>query len=253
MKKINIGILDDELHSVESLALHLDELFPDFEIVYKSNKVQEAIHRLPNMDIDLLFLDIEMPGMNGFQLLEQLKDRKFDVIFITAYSEYAIQAFKAKAINYLLKPIDEEELEVAINKWLESYKDTSYSNKIESLIDYLKKDGKMKSKISVPVMDGFEFVEINDIVYCQSNNNYTQIHLKSGEKLTVSRTLKGVEEILNAYFFIRVHQSYIINPNYLHKYSRSEGGYLVLNDDIRIPISNAKRSLIVNLFNSLGK
>ncbi|HLS70545.1 MAG TPA: LytTR family DNA-binding domain-containing protein [Chitinophagaceae bacterium] len=253
MKKIKIGILDDELHSVESLTLHLEELFPDFDIVYKSTKVQEAISKLPEIEIDLLFLDIEMPGMNGFQLLEQIQDRKFDVIFITAYSEYAIEAFKAKAINYLLKPIDEEELENAINKWLENYEDSSYSNKIESLIDYLKKEGMMKSKISVPVMDGFEFVEINDIVYCQSNNNYTQIYMRNGDKFIISRTLKGVEEILNAYFFIRVHQSYIINPNYLSKYSRSEGGYLVLLDDIRIPISNAKRSLIVSLFNSLGK
>jgi len=187
--------------------------------------------------------------------LEHLPDRKFDVIFTTAYSEYALQAFKAKAINYLLKPIDEEELKEAVQNW-EKNKRNNYSNNSENiklLLDHLKKEGFMKSKISVPVSDGYEFIEVNEIIYCKSQSNYTTLFLSGGGKILVSKTMKEVEKTLGRFFFIRVHQSYLINPNYMKKYYRNDGGYLMMQDKSSIPVSSSKRKLIVGLFDAIRK
>ncbi|HUH35376.1 MAG TPA: LytTR family DNA-binding domain-containing protein [Moheibacter sp.] len=251
---MNIAIIDDEVHCIESLVIHMNELFPKANVVYKTNKVQESVEKLKELPIDLLFLDIEMPGMTGFQLLEHFSERKFDVIFTTAYSEYAIKAFKAKAISYLLKPIDEEELKETIENWAqEKNKNHANEQNIDELIDQLKKEGFMKSKISVPISDGYEFVEVNDILYCNSQSNYTNLHLVNGSKILVSKTLKEVENALRNFFFIRVHQSYLINPNYMKKFSRNDGGYILMQNQESIPVSNAKKSLIVNLFDSVRK
>lgn len=252
---VKVGIIDDELHCIESLVLYLQELFPDIAIVYKTNVVHEALERLPDLAVDLIFLDIEMPGMSGFELLDQLPDRKFDVIFTTAYSQYAVQAFKARAINYLLKPIDEEELCAAISAWREGQQSfpQQEEDKLSALIEQLKKDGMMRNKISVPVMDGFEFIEVNNLLYCSSRNNYTTFHLADDTKLLVSKTIKEVEKTLEHFYFIRVHQSFLVNPNYMKKYVRSDGGYIIMENDERIPVSNARKQAVVSLFDSVRK
>src|SRR5690606_3573637 len=163
---MNIAILDDELHCVESLLFHIHQLFPDFKVVYKSTKPLEALNALRELDIDLLFLDVEMPEMNGFEFLEQFSKLPFDVVFTTAYSQYAIQAFKAQAINYLLKPIDEDELTEAINQWMErSSSQEDRANEIGDLLNHLKKENILENKIAIPVSDGLEFVEIRNILY----------------------------------------------------------------------------------------
>ncbi len=251
-KTVKIAIVDDEVHCIESLIIHLNELFPEFHLVYKTNNVQQAVNKLGELDIDLLFLDIEMPGMNGFQLLESFSERSFDVIFTTAYSEYALQAFKAKAISYLLKPIDEDELKEVVLTWRkERFQQPQKLQDIESLLDYLKKEGFMESKISVPITDGYEFIEVNQIIYCQSQSNYTTFYLLNGSKLLVSKTLKEVDRVLKNYFFIRVHQSYLVNPNFMKKFSRQDGGYLEMKNGQILPISRSKRSLVVDLFEAV--
>src|SRR5690606_36028746 len=152
---MNIAILDDELHCVESLLFHIHQLFPDFKVVYKSTKPHEALISMRELDIDLLFLDVEMPEMNGFEFLDQFHKLPFEVIFTTAYSQYAIQAFKARAINYLLKPIDEDELMEAINHWMErSSSQDSRTDEINNLLDHLKKENILENKIAIPVSDG---------------------------------------------------------------------------------------------------
>lgn len=249
---MNIAIVDDEVHCVESLSIHLNALFPDMNIVFKTNKVHEALDALPQLDIDLLFLDIEMPGLSGFQLLEQLPDRTFDVIFTTAYSQYAVQAFKIKAIDYLMKPIDEEELKATVEEWEESAIENKDSKKeIEQLIAYLKREGLLKTKIAVPISDGYEFVEVDSIMYCHSQSNYTQLHLCDGSKRIISKTLKEFEKTLGSFFFIRVHQSYIINPNFLKEFHRQDGGFLVMDNEDQIPVSNQKRKLITDFFEAI--
>lgn len=252
---MNIAIIDDEVHCIESLIIHINELYPKANVVYKTNKVQEAVDKLKELPIDLLFLDIEMPGINGFQLLDAIPEREFDTIFITAYSEYALKAFKAKAVSYLLKPLDESELKEAIDNWIKIRKNTldSQNQNIDEVLEYLKKEGFMKSKISVPISDGYEFIEVNDIIYCNSQSNYTYIHLSDGNKVLVSKTLKEVESALANFFFLRVHQSYLINPNYMKRFSRHDGGYIIMENKENIPVSNSKRNLIVNIFDSVKK
>lgn len=250
---MNIAILDDELHCVESLLFHIHQLFPDFKVVYKSTKPLEALNALRELDIDLLFLDVEMPEMNGFEFLEQFSKLPFDVVFTTAYSQYAIQAFKAQAINYLLKPIDEDELTEAINQWMErSSSQEDRANEIGDLLNHLKKENILENKIAIPVSDGLEFVEIRNILYCQSQNNYTSIFLKDGEKIFISRTLKDVENLLKKFLFLRVHQSYLINPSYMQKYIRNDGGYIIMSNQQRIPISTSKKSLVSDIFEGIN-
>lgn len=252
---MKIAIIDDEVHCVEGLVLHIKSKFPEAEIVFKGTRPEEALQSLIDTQPDLLFLDVEMPGMNGFELLNQLQDYSFDVIFTTAYSQYAAQAFKAKAVNYLLKPIDDNELETAVLEWKEEKEKGSNlsSEKLQELLTYMKREGIMKNKIAVPVSDGFEFLETNDILYCQAQGNYTQLFTIENRKLLLSKTLKDFETLLDKYFFIRVHKSFLINPNHIKKYCRNDGGYLVMLNEKSIPVSNSKKELITNLFDAIIK
>ncbi|MDT0642812.1 LytTR family DNA-binding domain-containing protein [Zunongwangia sp. F363] len=252
---MRVAIIDDEVHCVEGLVLHLKSKFPETEIVFKGTRPEDALLALPDARPDLLFLDVEMPGMNGFELLEQLPEDSFDVIFTTAYSQYAAQAFKAKAVNYLLKPIDEMELQSAVMQWKEEreMKNNLSSERIKELLTYMKREGILKNKIAVPVSEGFEFIETNEILYCQSQNNYTLLFTVDNRKLVLSKTLKEFEKLLDKYFFIRIHKSYLINPNYMKKYYRNDGGYLVMQDGKSVPVSKNKKELITNLFDAITK
>lgn len=252
---MRIAILDDEVHCVEGLVLHIKSKFPEAEIVFKGTKPEDALVSIPNVNPDLLFLDVEMPGMNGFELLDQLSVENLDVIFTTAYSQYAAQAFKAKAVNYLLKPIDETEFETAVLQWKErKEKNKSLSSEnMNELLNHMKREGILKNKIAVPVSEGFEFIETNEILYCQSQNNYTLLFTVDNRKLVLSKTLKEFEKKLDKYFFIRIHKSYLINPNYMKKYYRNDGGYLVMQDGKSIPVSKNKKDLITNLFDAITK
>lgn len=252
---MRVAIIDDEVHCVEGLVLHLMSKFPETEIVFKGTKPEDALLSLSDANPELLFLDVEMPGMNGFELLEQLGNDSFDVIFTTAYSQYAAQAFKAKAVNYLLKPIDELELQAAVLQWKEEreMKNNLSSDKIKELLVYMKREGILKNKIAVPFSDGFEFIETNEILYCQSQNNYTLLFTIDKRKLMLSKTLKEFERLLDKYFFLRIHKSFLINPNYIKKYYRNDGGYLVMQDGKSIPVSKNKKDLITNLFDAISK
>lgn len=250
---MNIAIIDDESYCVESLQITLKYLYPDFKIVYKSTSPLDALKELPKTQPDLLFLDVEMPNLNGFELLEQLKKLSFDVIFTTAYSQYAVQAFNAQAVNYILKPIDEAELKKAVDCWLDKRHEGHNFIKISTFLNSLKKEGIVNSKIAVPTFDGFEFIVVKDILYCQSQNNYTCFHLMGGEEVLISKSLKETEKVLEEFYFIRSHQSFLINPNYMQKYIRSDGGYLVMVDGKKIPISNSKKDLVIGIFQSIIK
>src|SRR5690554_2072536 len=249
---MKIAILDDERHCVESLTLHLKGLFPEFPVVFKSTQPREAVEVLKQIEVDLLFLDVEMPVMSGFDVLEQFSELPFDVIFTTAYSQYAVKAFKAQAINYLLKPIDEEELKDAIETYLKD-KEASIPtpNNLEELLKNFVKTKSSKDKIAIPVSDGIEFIIVEDIVYCQSHSNYTSIHLNNNKKFMFSKTLKDTEAILEKYGFLRTHQSFLINPNHLKKYIRHDGGSVIMSNDIQIPISISKRKAIMEYLETL--
>ncbi|MDT0677177.1 LytR/AlgR family response regulator transcription factor [Autumnicola musiva] len=250
---MRIAIIDDEVHCVEGLVLHLKKMFPEIQVVFKGTQPEEALVSLADTRPDLLFLDVEMPGINGFELLDQFPDGSFDVIFTTAYSQYAAQAFKAKAVNYLLKPIDEMELQSAVLQWKKEreMKNSLSSDRMKELLTHMKREGILKNKIAVPVSEGFEFIETNEILYCQSQNNYTLLFTADKRKLVLSKTLKEFEKLLDKYFFIRIHKSFLINPNYMKKYYRNDGGYLVMQDGKSIPVSKSKKELITSLFDAI--
>lgn len=249
---MKVAILDDELHCVESLVLHLHSLFPKINVVYKATNPVEALERLQNMDIDLLFLDIEMPTMNGFEFLNSFSAINFDVIFTTAYSQYAVKAFKAQAINYLLKPLDEEELREALLTYMANKEESKRTpENLEALLNNFVREKSSKDKIAIPVSDGIEFINVEDIIYCQSQSNYTTIHLQNKKKLMFSKTLKDTQAILDKYGYLRVHQSFLINPSHLKKYIRNDGGSVIMSDDTQIPISGSKRKTIMAYLETL--
>ncbi|HLR36716.1 MAG TPA: LytTR family DNA-binding domain-containing protein [Chitinophagaceae bacterium] len=245
---MKIGILDDELHCVESLLLHLDQLFPDIKVAFTSTDPYEALDLVKKHAIHLLFLDIQMPAMDGFEFLNQVEEIKFDVIFTTAYSEYAIQAFKINAINYLLKPISESDLKEAVQSYSSKIRKRKAYEDTETLINALVQKHNMTDKIAVPVSDGIEFIAVNDIIYCQSQSNYTLLFLMDNKKIMFSKTLKETENTMSKYGFLRIHQSYLINPNHMVKFLRNDGGFITMSSGAELPISNANRKLVGNYF-----
>ena len=253
---MKVAIIDDEIHCIESLALDLNSIDEGIKVVYKCNRPQEALEKLPKLDVDILFLDVEMPGINGFELLEQLERFSFDIVFTTAYSQYAVQAFKLKAFNYLLKPVDVLELKEVLQQWKirkENLDTAASEDVVRQLLEQMKKEGMLKSKIAVPIADGYEFLETNQILFCQSENNYTNIFLANGTKLLISKTLKEVEKTLEKYLFMRIHQSFLINPNYMKNYHRKDGGYVMMDNGQRIPVSHHKKELLTGLFEAVSR
>ena len=252
---MRVGIIDDEVHCIESLILCLKSLDSSVEVVFKSSRVDDAIEVLERVEIDLLFLDVEMPRLNGFEFLEQLESINFDVVFTTAYSQYAVKAFKYKAFDYLLKPVGEKDLQMVLDKFVSKRADESSlaDREVSQFIQSLKKDNIITSKIAVPVSNGLEFIKVADILYAQSQNNYTLLYLSCGEKLLFSKTLKKVECTLKKYFFLRIHQSYLINPNYMKKYFRNDGGGVLMENGVTLPISHSKKEEIVSLFEAIAQ
>lgn len=252
---MRVGIIDDEIHCIESLILCLRSLDPTIEVAFKASRVDDALAALEKVEIDLLFLDVEMPQLNGFELLEQLDHISFDVVFTTAYSQYAVKAFKYKAFDYLLKPVGEKDLQLVLEKFNSKGRTENHMGvgELSQFIDLLKKDNVITSKIAVPVSDGLEFVKVEDILYAQSQNNYTLLFLSNGEKLLFSKTLKKVECTLKKHFFLRIHQSYLINPNYMKKYFRNDGGGVMMENGATLPISHHKKEEVVSLFEAIAK
>lgn len=250
---MKIAILDDETHCVESLVIHINSLFPEATIAYKSTKPKEALEVLKRIEIDILFLDVEMPIMDGFEFLDQFGEINFDVIFTTAYSQYAIQAFKAQAVNYLLKPIDEDELKDAINQQIKSKENLkNKSSDVSNLLEHFRKESILSNKIAIPTTDGIELIDICEIIYCNSQSNYTVIYTLSGKPITISKTLKEMEKCLEKFTFIRVHQSFLVNSKHIKKYIRNDGGFLLMVDNSQIPISQSKKSSVINFFEKLN-
>ncbi len=253
---MNIAIIDDEKHCVESLALDLQSLAIKTDIVLKSTAPVKCLQELVKLKIDLLFLDVEMPVLNGFELLEQLSQINFDVVFTTAHSEYAVKAFRNKAYNFLLKPVDIDDLEQVLRDWQtkkEAQDKLLNADAVHELLIKIKAEGLLKNKIAIPVAEGFEFLEVADIIYCQSENNYTRFILANNSQKLISKTLKEVEQTLNNYLFLRIHQSYLINPNYLKKYHKNDGGFVVMEPDKELPVSKNKKEMLVKLFEVISK
>jgi two-component system LytT family response regulator len=237
-------IIDDEPYCCEILAAMLESDCPDVEVISICSNASEGLAAIRQHSPDLVFLDVEMPKMNGFEMLEQLASINFHLIFTTSYDQYALKAIRFSAIDYLLKPIDREELNKAIQKVKDRFQIT-IPQQLEILMEKLKQSSSPVSKIALPTMEGLQMIPIENIVSCESDDNYTNIKLKTGKKLLVTRSLKEIEETLEQHSFIRVHRSYLVNLNEIEKYIKGEGGYLVMSDGTSIDVARNKKEVLL--------
>lgn len=244
---LNAVVVDDEKHCLETLSWQLQRFCPEVHLVATCNSAHEALAVLQKQSVDLVFLDIEMPHMNGFEMLQQINQIKFDVIFTTAYDMFAVKAFQFSAVDYLLKPIDKDQLQQAVQKVLLKGQAIS-AEQLNVLFQSLYQQAPNLQKIALPTMEGLEFIQSNQIVHCQSESNYTHIFLQNGTKLLISKTLKETEEMLTGHNFMRVHHSHLINLNHIKKYVKGDGGYVIMSNDASINVSRSRKEDLLKAF-----
>ena len=233
--------VDDELHCLQTLEIIIRDYCPNVTIMEQCSSGKDALIAIEKHQPDLVFLDIEMPFMNGFELLEHFPTIPFSVIFTTSYNQYAIKAIHLSALDYLLKPIDPTDLIEAVQK-VEKRKQNASHEQLEILLSRLNQKKTNFSKIAIPTAEGFELVPFEQLVRCEAEDNYTHLYFKDKRKITACRTMKEMEEILIEFsVFKRVHHSYIVNLNEISKYVRGEGGYLVMSDGATISVSRSRK------------
>ena len=237
-------IIDDETDCCETIAELLQTHCPEVEVTGIYHNGAEALPAILQHQPDLVFLDVEMPKMNGFEMLEQLTQVNFDIIFTTSYDQYALKAIRFSAIDYLLKPIDRNELQKAVQKIMQRSQRT-ISKQVEILMQRIHQPAKSISKIALPTMEGLQMIPVDSIISCESDGNYTTLLLKTRQKLVVSTSLKEMEEVLEDYSFVRVHRSYLVNLNEVEKYVKGEGGYLVMSDGSSVDVSRNKKEILL--------
>ena len=245
---IRCVLIDDESNSLEMMEWLLKTYCPQVKIEAMCNAAAKGIEAINIYKPDLVFLDIEMPHMNGFDMLEQFDKLFFDVVFCTAYDQFAIRAFKYSALNYLLKPIDPEDLKETIRR-IEERKTTPSKEQLELLFQNIRQTAKPTvQRIALTTGDGMIFVPTSDIIYCQAESNYTSVVLTGGKKIVVSKVLKDIDEALSGPDFYRVHNSYLINLNQISKFVRGDGGYVIMADGATVSISRSRRQEFMELF-----
>ena len=247
-KQLRAVIIDDEIGSIDSLIWELEQFSKDVTVVGQSQDPYEGIKLIEKLAPDIVFLDISMPGINGFQLLEAIKNITFNVVFTTAFDQYAIEAFKANAIDYLLKPVMPEDIERVVEKIRVNSGTNHLQDKLKAFLDEFQNVNQSISTIALPTMEGLEFVEIADIIRCESSSNYTYIHVKNEKPILISKTLKDIEQLLSNHGFIRIHQSHLVNIKSIKKYMKGKSGSLILKDGSVIPVSRSKKGEFLDKF-----
>jgi len=238
---INCIIVDDEVRSRDALAKLLSKHCPDLNIVAKAEDVETAKDCILKMQPELVFLDVEMSGNNGFDLLNEIKLINFDIIFVTAHEGFAVKAFRYSAIDYLTKPIDYRLLIEAVNKFKQKQKVELKQQRFELLIENLANNPHQCNRIAIPNPNGFEMINISDIIFCQADGNYTNIHLLSGLQILSSKTLKHFEDLLPKKTFFRIHKSFLININLIEKYERADGFRVIMKNKVVLEVSERNR------------
>ena len=246
---IKAVIVDDEPFCCSSLVILLERYCPEVKVTGIYHSGDDALQAIPEHHPQIVFLDIEMPGMNGFEMLEKLPAIDFEIIFTTSYDQYAIKAIRFSALDYLLKPIDREELQKAVQKVIER-SPHPFPQQLEILLQKIHQPISSAQKIALPSMEGLQMIDVNSIISCASDSNYTIFFIRNKKKIVVSRTLKEIEEMLEEYPFLRVHNSYLINLNEIDKYVKGEGGYLVMSDGSTIDVSRSKKETLLNKLRS---
>ncbi|MCC5920188.1 MAG: response regulator transcription factor [Cyclobacteriaceae bacterium] len=241
-------IVDDESRARKVLTLLIEEYCPHVDILGEANNLQEAIKKINSLKPNIVFLDIEMPGMSGLQLYEFYDEIDFSVIFTTAYSDFAIQAIKLSAIDYLLKPIQGEELQLAVNKVVQT---RPQMEQIEALKDNINPENTIK-KIGLPSSNGLNFIATDQIIYLQADGSYTNFFLLDGSKMVVSKKIKAFDFLQQDESFFRTHRSFIVNLNHIKRVSKTNGGTIVMNNSHELSIAKDKKDQLLQTLNTIG-
>ena len=244
MTKLRTIIIDDEPDCVNLLKFELLQHCPQIEVIGTFNSSTKALNEIDLLNLDLVFLDIEMPVMNGFELLEKLMPVNFNIIFVTAYNQFAIKAFRFSALDYLVKPFEVNDLVDAVVK--AEKKQQPSTAQLETLQRGIK--GTAISKIAIPGQNGVTFIEINDIVFAEASNNYTKLILLDKQPHIISKTLKDVQEVLEDRHFLRVHRQYIINLNHVKQFFRGDNMYVVMDNGENIPVARSQKDKLVERY-----
>jgi two-component system, LytTR family, response regulator len=246
---MKVLIVEDEVKGAKVLQKLLHVYCPQVEVLGMAHSVQEGATLITDLQPEVVFLDIEMPDGNGFDLLEKFKERNFQVIFTTAYQNFAIQAFKSHAVSYLLKPIDPDELQDAVAR-LQVVQKQDHTHRIanieQSLRDLLAQHS-APQRLAVHSVDGITYIESDKIIRLEADSNYTHIFLVGGKKITSSKTLKEYETTLSSLRFFRVHHAHIVNLNFIEKYIKGEGGYVVTSDQVTIEVSRRRKAELLKV------
>ncbi|HXB91849.1 MAG TPA: LytTR family DNA-binding domain-containing protein [Puia sp.] len=248
MEPIKAILIDDELSSLQNLEQKITEFCPGVKVVATIERPEEALFLIRHHRPDVIFLDIEMPRMNGFRMLSELGNYNFEIIFTTAYNHYAVDAIRISAFDYLTKPVSIPDLQEAVNRLARSL-NTRTKERLDILKQSLNDVSNPGNKIAVPTSEGLEFILIKDIVRIESSSNYSRIHFVKGAPILVTKQLKDFEEILFPYRFFRVHNSHLINLGYIRKYIRGEGGIVVMENGDEVDVSRRKKDDFLRLIN----
>lgn len=244
-------IIEDEQKSRELLDAMIQKNCPELEIIGHASDVPQGVELIRGLKPDLVFLDISMPNGTGFEVLEQVSDLHFELIFATASDQHALKAIKYSACDYLLKPIDAEELKAAVDKVIKKKKSNSGMDNLQFLIEHLKKADENYQKITLPTGNAYEIVNIKDIIRCEADGSYTTFYLSDKRKLVISAGLKHYEELLPEIDFIRVHHHHLINMNHVLRFLKEDGGYAIMSDGSKIEISRRKKEAFMERLNRI--
>ena len=248
--EITAIIVDDEQDSRETLRRFCNKYCPQVKILNDSSDIEEARIAILKHKPQLVFLDIEMPRGNAFDLLEQWGEIDFEIIFITAFSQYAVQAFTLSAAHYLLKPLDIEELEKAVNSVSENIQKKQKINRAQILLQNISAIHNQNRKLVLPMMEGLEIVKMSKIIYCEAEDNFTIFHFTDGRKLMICRNLKFYESALDPFGFFRIHRSFIINLEYIKRYVKGKGGSVVMENGKEILVASSKKGDLIQRLRS---
>lgn len=252
---ITAVLIDDDKHLREGLKALLLRYTNEINIIGEAESVKTGVATLEKLQPQVIFLDIHLADGTGFDILEQLAQKKgktsAHIVFITAHEQYALKAFKFSALDFILKPVDPEELQNAIEKIKEAVGKSSSFEHIDLLLENIRKKVDNFKRIALSTSDGIHLFEVSDIIRCEAKGNYTEFFIKNHKPILISKTLKEYEEMLKEHGFERIHQSHLINLSYLKSYIKSDGGYVIMADNTNIPIAQSKKEKLQDLIKSL--
>ena len=245
-------LVDDQDFCLEMLKDLLDtHCSRQVRVLASCTTGKDALKQIPRLKPDVIFLDVEMPGMTGFEMLKKIQRREFDVVFTTSYDKYMVDAMRHSAVDYLMKPIQPDELKASVGRLVKRHHHSISGDQVQELFDNLRSRKNRFNKIALPTRDGLVFVAIDQILQCESDSNYTTIYLNNGETMLITKTLKDIEALIDSDEFFRIHHSHLVNLNHIKRYVKGAGGYVILADNSTVNVSRNRRDDFIEHFSRL--